>query len=180
MDEHGGMPLTVESELDESIDWRSIQRRLVVYFRASFSMNVVDSQDAAQTVIERLLEAESRREPSKPFLPWCYRIARNYGIDRHRARSRAPETYSLVEDRDQFASRYVGPEEELERAETEFAVKEFIDGLSDGDREIAFLRFYEEMKCGQIARLVRKPGGTVRYRIHVIRRRLREYLEECC
>jgi DNA-directed RNA polymerase specialized sigma24 family protein len=46
--------------------------------------------------------------------------------------------------------------------------------MDDRDREIAQLAFYGELTSAAVARVMGIPAGTVRWRISVIRRRVRK------
>jgi RNA polymerase sigma factor (sigma-70 family) len=45
-------------------------------------------------------------------------------------------------------------------------------------RQMAFLYFYEELKYHEIARILKTPVGTVKSRVHLIKKELRQNLEE--
>ena len=57
-------------------------------------------------------------------------------------------------------------------------IDEVLDSLHPDMRQIAFLRFHEEMKCSEIAKIVNIPNGTVKSRLHNIRTKLKQKLEE--
>ena len=44
-------------------------------------------------------------------------------------------------------------------------------------KQVAYLRFYEEMKCRDIAKVLAIPTGTVKSRLHVVRAKLKKELE---
>lgn len=57
-------------------------------------------------------------------------------------------------------------------------VNAYINGLSLKNRQIAFLRFHEEMKIAGISRILQIPPGTVKYRIYRIRQGLKDFMED--
>jgi len=53
----------------------------------------------------------------------------------------------------------------------------FLSRLPDTDREIAFFRFYEEMPYGEISGITGVPVGSLKSKVHDIRKKLKVYLE---
>jgi len=52
------------------------------------------------------------------------------------------------------------------------------EGAEPETRQIAFLRFHQGMRCAEIAAVMSMPMGTVKFRLHDIRRKLKLHLEE--
>jgi RNA polymerase sigma-70 factor, ECF subfamily len=50
--------------------------------------------------------------------------------------------------------------------------------LTDAERELLFLRYGEDLSQPEVARRLDMPEGTVKVRLHRVRKRLRQALEE--
>lgn len=113
------------------------------------------------------------------FSTWLYRLARNHCIDANRNRRRRREIFNRHAAALRSEHRVLrGPQEELDRSETAAAVAAAIAHLQPNDRQIAFLRYFEELPVAGISEVMGMPTGTVKYRLHVVLDRLRRELEE--
>ena len=160
------------------IDWELWYRRMVVYVRSAFHIDQDDARDAAQDIIERVLKGLASFDTSRPMSPWIYAIARHYMISRNRRDSRRPSVLRLDTARIAAGSETYEPQQQAQSRIMHDEVEHFIDALSLRDREIAFLRFYEKLGSSEIGSIVGAASATVRYRIHRIRKRLGEFLEQ--
>jgi RNA polymerase sigma-70 factor (ECF subfamily) len=57
-------------------------------------------------------------------------------------------------------------------------VEKFLASLPPQDRQAAFLRFHQGLSYRKIAEIIDVPSGTVKYRVHSIRKQLRSALEK--
>jgi RNA polymerase sigma-70 factor (ECF subfamily) len=159
--------------------WQSYQRPLS-WFVANILRRDPDSAtvaDAVQEIITRLYERRDRYSDGYALRTWVYAVARNYCIDRlrqapTRGELQIPDVHILREE------RVPGPLEQLVDREQLELVDRLIERLAPADRSILFLRYFEEMSYREIAHIVRRPEGTIRYRIHEIKKRLRNEMEE--
>jgi RNA polymerase sigma-70 factor, ECF subfamily len=135
-------------------------------------------EDAVQEILLRIYRRLDEFDCRHRTSTWIYSIARNYCIDllrRHRVRRAHlvrcdnPDHYSCT--------RFRGPEEAYLEGELHARVGAFIASLEPDDRTMLMLRFYEDLSYSEIGRSVSRPEGTVKYRIHEIKRRLKEHLE---
>ena len=159
--------------------WRHYYPRLVVYVRSMQVVEEAEIEDAVQEVMLKILRNLSNYRPTHAVGTWVYAIARNHCTDLARARARRPPHRSLDEStsgepRDPAPT----PEGELLGRETRRLVAEALEKLSPELRQVAFLRFHEEMKHREIARALGIPVGTAKYRVHTIRARVRRALQE--
>jgi RNA polymerase sigma factor (sigma-70 family) len=70
------------------------------------------------------------------------------------------------------------PEDRALYKELHQTISATLDKLNDDNRQIAFLRFFEGMKDGDIAEIMKIPAGTVKSRLHLVRVTLKEALEK--
>jgi RNA polymerase sigma-70 factor, ECF subfamily len=69
------------------------------------------------------------------------------------------------------------PEETNDDVEVRLVVTHAIRTLSAADRELVRLRYYEDLTCATLAEHFGQSEGTVKVRLHRLRRRLRQRLE---
>jgi RNA polymerase sigma-70 factor (ECF subfamily) len=126
--------------------------------------------DAFLTVYDRIEQFDERR----PFTPWFYRIVVNAAIKAARQVSRVP---FLDEDGEEILSQQLdpslGPEDRAVLRELRFLMVAAIYTLPPGQRAAVVLRYYLDMDEATIAETLRCPLGTVKWRLHAARKRLR-------
>ena len=167
------------TELDQNSVWAMYLPRLVVFVRAFGGAAASAAEDIAQDIAERALGSIQQFDGRHAFSTWLYRIARNHCIDvgrktRRRREIRQQHRKSL----EMLHTPLDGPSEQLERAEAAVAVAAAVARLSPTDRQLAFLRYYEDLQMAEIANVMEMPIGTVKYRLHELVGRLRDDLEE--
>lgn len=130
----------------------------------------VQADEAAQEAIVRAWRHRHKcREPEQPF-GWLRRIAQNEAI---RVASRRPKEV-LVDEPLASSSAAMATDEGME---TRLLLGGILDQLSAADRELARLRYYEDLTCAKLADHFGLSESTVKVRLHRLRRRLRERLE---
>ena len=160
--------------------WTEYYARLVVFVSLFFRGTRVDSskecEDVVQEIMEKVVLNLHRYNPRYSFNTWIYSIARNHCRDVTRKRTVRSRVATTIEV-ESLAARTEGPEELLVRKEEERITERFMASLSEGERQVAFLRFSEGMTYEEIGRILGMPSGTVKYRIHEIRKGLENALE---
>lgn len=145
-------------------------RRIRYYVRKMVG-NQQDAEDILQEIWFAVFRGLPRLVDPASFPGWLYRIARNlsYGeLRRRQPQHRLVEETPTVEpltSADEFSA------DEVER------IHRGLDELSPQLREVLILRFLEEMRYEEIAKVIGAPVGTVRSRIYYGKRALREALE---
>lgn len=131
------------------------------------------AEDLAQETFVRLLRG-SPYQAGRPFKPWLYAIATNLARDHFKAaatrRSVAP-----VETPDTIDAA-PGPEDLALAAEQGSEVALALRRLGPEYRAALLLRFYGDLSLLEIAATLEVPLGTVKSRLSVGCRRLRELL----
>lgn len=161
--------------------WREYYAKLMVFISTGSLLDVAasreDREDAVGEIMLKVLANLDRYDPRFGLSTWIYSIARNHCIDARRRRIVRARHASPFPDEEPPAPA-AGPEERLLAKEEERITKSYLEGLSDAERQIAYLRFAEKMSYGEIARVLETPAGTVKYRVHEIRRGLKNALEQ--
>ena len=135
-------------------------------------------EDAVQEIMLKVYRSLERIDGRHATSTWVYTIARNHCIDlRRRSRTRGWLVARRVDPDTLAAPSGRGPEEQALARESAEQIDALIRELDPDDRTILMLRYYEDLPYAEIARTVGRPEGTVRYRVHVIKARLRDRLE---
>ena len=152
-----------------------------------FLRNEEDARDAVQEAFLSAYRSIGKFEGGSRLSTWLHRIAVNACLMRLRSRQRRPEDSieellpTFAEDGHQVAHptpEWEGSAEELlARRETCETVREAIDRLPDGYREILLLRDIEEISTEEAARIVGITENAVKIRLHRARQALRGLLE---
>jgi RNA polymerase sigma-70 factor (ECF subfamily) len=158
--------------------WQEYYPRLLVFVRAHGGSAAAEPEDTVQEVMEKIFRGIATYDPSWSFSTWAYAIARNACRDRNRRACRAEGVQSLSEIPPGLEPcSHRTPEQELLGSETRREVQEFFRGEKAEDRQVAFLRFHQRMQYSEIAAVMEMPVGTVKFRVHEMRRRLAARLE---
>jgi len=155
---------------DAGWDWHVLRRRC----RREAARYVRDPVAADDIVQEALMRAwrgrAACRTPDAP-LPWLLAITRNEAL-RFKARAHhARESLVAV-----LADADCAPDM-ADTATERVWVRVAVGRLDDLDRRIVAMRYERDMTTAQIAERLGTPEGTVKIRLHRVRKRLRGELE---
>jgi RNA polymerase sigma-70 factor, ECF subfamily len=121
------------------------------------------AQDIAQTACERVLRSLFTLRSVRAYDVWFYSIVARLAL-----RERASTVRSVSAERcDQVF--------EFDSTES-IVINDAIDQLPPELREVVIMFYGCDLRTADIARSLKIPHGTVRYRLHEARRRLREIL----
>ena len=130
----------------------------------------VAADDAAQEAVLRAWRHRDRcNQPEQPF-GWLGRIAHNEAV---RVASRRPNEV-LVDEPFASAAGSTGEDDPEER----LLISGAIATLSSADQELTRLRYYEDLTCATLAEHLGISEATVKVRLHRLRRRLQQRLED--
>jgi RNA polymerase sigma-70 factor (ECF subfamily) len=137
------------------------------------------ADDLAQETFIRTYQALGRFKENYPFYTYIYRICMNLSINYHRRQkltlyeSRTENWEEILEQQGIFAESISDKEEKvLRRLEAE------IDQLAPEYKAVVVLKFYENLSCGEIAKSLEIPLGTVLSRLSRARQRLAKAMEK--
>jgi len=130
------------------------------------------AEDAAQDTFIKTYAALPGFKGSAKFSSWLYRICYNTCISM--LRRKRPE----VELTEAMAVTTGGPVEEFRARDLRAVIQDEVSSMPDGYRAVVTLYHFNGMTYEEIARLTRKPLGTVKAMIHRGRAMLRTRLLE--
>ena len=139
-----------------------------------------EAEDVAQEALRRALEAfHAGRIVNPDALPaFLYQTAVH--ICQHRDRSAGREARALRRvgaSSEPVRADAAGPLETLISAERQAAVRQALDRLDTGDRELLTMSYADALEAAEIGRRLNLSAGNVRVRRHRALRRLAELLD---
>jgi RNA polymerase sigma-70 factor, ECF subfamily len=166
-----------------SILVRRYQKRI---FRLAVHMlhDDAEAEDVTQETFVRAYQGLDRFQGHSQPYTWLYRIAVNLSLNIIRARKpRQPATEvsdPRVENWVAARGALVGsdPGVAAEQRQLALALCEAIDGLSDSLRTTLIVVCIEGIRHDEAAQILGCPEGTVAWRVHEARRKLREHLAQ--
>jgi RNA polymerase sigma-70 factor, ECF subfamily len=156
--------------------WSQYQKRLMFFIG---NMIKDRSEDLFQEVMLKVYENLDKYNPIYSFNTWIYSIARNHCLN-YLSKRVLPSSngFEKAEDDPSDTDMVVTPQEHALYKELHQTIHGVLSEMNEDNRQIAFLRFFEGMKEGDIARIVKMPKGTVKSRLHYIRVILKDALEK--
>lgn len=143
--------------------------------------NHEDASDMAQEVFIRVFQKLPEFRGDSSFSTWLFRIANNACLDEIRKRKRQRVTsfdnpYETDEGEmsRQYADEADGPEELLDRRETQAAVQQCINALDEEYRVVVVLRDIKGYAYNEIADMLGLNLGTVKSRLNRARAAIKE------
>ncbi len=125
------------------------------------------AEDVTQDVFLRLADGRARGRPRARFRTWLYKVTLNTARELRRRQGR--EAGLLAED--EAEQRSMPPPQNALLADLERA----LGGLSERQREVVVLRFYEGLSTRETAQVMRCREGTVKSHLHRAFEFLRTY-----
>ena len=133
------------------------------------------AQDLAQETFLRALRGIGGYSYPRPFKPWLYAIATNLARN-HYTSADTRRTSSAEDETDALAGDDPPDAALLERDEARDVIAA-LDSLPDPQREVIVLYFYQSLPLQAVADTLAIPLGTVKSRLSIGVKRLRERME---
>jgi RNA polymerase sigma-70 factor, ECF subfamily len=136
------------------------------------------AEDIVQAAFIRAYERIDQFDAARPFGPWFLRSVVNDAVKAvtRRRPQVALDGGSDGEPELALPDPASGPDELLEQAETQEAIWEALAQLPPAQRGAVVLRYYLGFSEAEIAAEQDCPPGTVKWRLHTARQRLRDLL----
>jgi len=133
------------------------------------------AEDIAQETFLRVLQ-QGNYQQGRPFKPWFYAIATNLVRDHFKSAAVQRGASQDDEGMSSMCDTVPGPEEALLAAEQGSMIAVAMKKLGEEYRAALLLRFYHGLSLQEIAGTLNIPLGTVKSRLSVGTRRLRDLL----
>ncbi len=159
--------------------WNSYFKRLYVFCSKSYGLSDEDAEDMVQEILLKVYKNRDTYAEKHAVSTWIYTIARNTCIDFLR-KSQKPRPVEMDIDKIiQLPDRKnLNPEETSTKGELRSLIASFIENLPENDRELVFLKMFEDLPYREISAITGRPTGTIKYRFSSIRKQLRQFLGE--
>lgn len=144
-------------------------------------LNFDDVDDVVQEVFIRVFKSVRKFKGDSSFGTWLYRITVNVCKDFLKKYSKRAETLSDFDSEEEKTvpvSSKGNLEEEVNRELDLESFKKVLDTMSKEDRLFITLRDIDGLDYEEISRIIEKPIGTVKSRIHYARKKLKKMLEK--
>ncbi len=135
------------------------------------------SEDMVQETFLRVLRGIESYAYPRPFKPWLYAIATNLARNYFK---QADTRHTVSAETGELDRRAAGvqPEDTLVADDETRVLLAALHTLPDHQREAIMLRYTQELSLAEIAEVLEIPVGTVKSRLSLGLRRLREIMEE--
>jgi RNA polymerase sigma-70 factor, ECF subfamily len=160
-----------------------VRRYQAVAIRAAYLVvrDQASAEDIVQNAFLRAYERIARFDSTRPFGPWFLRSVVNDAV---KAATRRGNEVSLDSERNEQETLLIelladpdpGPEELADRAELHQAISLALDKLSPSQRAAIVFRYYLCLPEADVATRLKCSLGTVKRRLHMARKRLRDQL----
>lgn len=148
---------------------------LRTYIDLNFAYVRQDREDTLHDILEKIVRHFNHYDSRYALSTWIYRIARNHCLDLIRKQKRLVSSES--ESVENLISPVGNPYEQMEADMNRQRIAFLLSQLPVKEREVLFLRYFEEMSYRDIARVMGTPLGTVKYLIHKAKEWMKEKWE---
>jgi RNA polymerase sigma-70 factor (ECF subfamily) len=136
----------------------------------------VRAEELAQETMLAVWNKAGLFDPAGASAPgWIYRIARNLLID---AARRDVREIAFEPDPSEAPDDILPPDRIAAAHQDELRVRNALTALSEDQRQVLTLSFFEEKPHAEIAAQLRLPLGTVKSRLRLAMKRLRDLLDD--
>jgi RNA polymerase sigma-70 factor (ECF subfamily) len=155
--------------------WRQYHRRLTFFVQNMVKDN---AEDLVQEIMLKVYQNLHKYKPVYSFNTWIYAISRNHCLDYLKKRKLV--TVNMDNETADYitAGNYDSFESHALNKELHHTIDTILSKFNNDYRQTAFLSFFEGMKNRDIARVMEIPTGTVKSRLHKIRKNLKAGLEK--
>jgi RNA polymerase sigma-70 factor (ECF subfamily) len=133
------------------------------------------AEDLSQEAMVSVWRQANRYDSSKAAAStWIFTVARNLRIDAFRKENRPsfnPEDPAFIPEPE------TAPDTALSLSENQALIREVITNLSSEQAEVIRLAFYQDKSHGEIAAELNLPLGTVKSRLRLAMRKLRNTIK---
>lgn len=139
------------------------------------------AEDIVQAAFLRAYERIEQFDSGRPFGPWFLRSVANDALkavtrDKHHLSLEAERGRGDATLADFLADLDPGPEEVVEATQARQAVRDALDELPPEQRATIALYYYLDLSVAETAERLSCPPGTIKWRLHAARERLRRLL----
>lgn len=124
------------------------------------------AEDLFQEAFVRAVRGAKTFDASRSFKSWITAIALNLVRDEVRKRKLRGEVPLGEGGSDEHAAEGILPTEAAEHWDEVFRVRKALEDLTEKEREVVLLHFYQGHTLGEVSEILSVPLGTVKSRLH--------------
>ena len=162
-----------KNELFEYI-YQRYGKRISLYISNLIPVHDENFNDLFQDIMIKIYKNLHTFNPAHSFKAWIYQIVRNHCIDFLKSKNEKNVCFSDI------PMNQLGGEQKLEKNYINKVlierIEDYLRKLDPVEREIAFLRFYENISFKNISKVTDLNVNTARSKIHMIKKDLKEKL----
>lgn len=166
-------------DVDSFTDIYKLQYDHVYYIALQHARHEQEAQDITQEVFIEIYKSLSQLKEVTHFNAWLNKITYSYFIKSIRSKQIKKRVH-LNEDSNLeniIVDPTVTPSDQYISEEILGAVEASFDLLSKDQKEVARMRFYDELSISEISDVMKVPEGTIKSRIHTVRKLLQDDLK---
>lgn len=167
--------ITGLSTLVERYQTRAVRTAMLITRDTALAEDVV--QNAFINAYKKIHQFDTTR----PFEPWFLRSVTRAAVKaakkQHRTLSLDAETINDMPFHELLTAYDVDPHSALEQSEQREQIRKALDDLSPEQRAAVVMRYYLEMSENDMADALNTPKGTIKWRLHQARKRLKGLLK---
>jgi RNA polymerase sigma-70 factor (ECF subfamily) len=153
--------------------------RVKTFLRRSGESDAAAEELAQEAMIAVWRKAAQFDPNSDGAAAWIFTIARNLRIDAQRRARRGGTRVDLDAVGEEFqVDDSPAPDARIAESQTEARVRQALVTLSQEQQSVVELSFYREKAHAEIASILNIPLGTVKSRLRLAMKRLRQLLDE--
>ena len=165
---------------DEAAIERLVREYESGVFRLALSIlgDLAEANEVMQETFLSALRALPSYQEKKSFKAWLYTITLNHSRSHLRKRKlieRLQTTLTAIFRIE--IEKQILPEEAVIQNEKEAALWSSLNQLDDRHRIVVILRYFHELPVAEISEILAVNEGTIHYRLHTARERLRDSLK---
>ena len=129
------------------------------------------ADDKVHDLFEKIIQNPDSYDPSKPFQPWVFRIASNMCKNAYRKRGFEEEYRSQLEEQGIELSR---TEAKMDERILRDRIHQLLGHMGEEKRDLFIMRYQQEFSLKELAGIFDTPEGTIKSRLHNIKKELAE------
>ena len=154
--------------------WQDYYSRIWLFSKSILKNKKTIIADVVQEIMLKVFNNLEKYNPLHSFSTWIFTIARNTCLDWNKRRV----IKTVVLDENTLKGRNDSPEQIMLKRDIGLRIEKYIQKLPEVESQIAYMRFFENLKIKEISSVMKMPQGTIKFKIHTIKKNLKNLLAE--
>lgn len=150
--------------------WKNYSKKIYYYISNIIPFDHLYVDDIFQEIMIKIYRNLHTFNPIYPIKPWIYKITKNHCLNF--LKNKKGKTVSANEIDYSKIEAAGNPEKNLIRDEISAEIHQFMNSLQAEDREIFYLRFYENIRFKNISEIMDININTIKSRVRIMKIKL--------